>query len=107
MVSISALCVSISSLRFEVGRVSSFHIFLMHRCNILLSHQTSSLLLWTTAHAHGLKKTILYIAVVANVIGEMVVHNLAVKKVILSVPGLFYMDADFGLFAWLSLPLWS
>ena len=26
---------------------------------------------------------------------------------ILSVPGLFYMDADFGLFAWLSLALWS
>ena len=26
---------------------------------------------------------------------------------ILSVPGLFYLDADFGLFAWLSLALWS
>ena len=26
---------------------------------------------------------------------------------ILSVPGLFYMDANFGLFAWLSLALWS
>ena len=26
---------------------------------------------------------------------------------ILSVPGLFYMDADFGLFAWLSPALWS
>ena len=25
---------------------------------------------------------------------------------ILSVPGLFNMDADFGLFAWLSLVLW-
>ena len=32
-------------------------------------------------------------------------HGFAVP--ILSVPGLFYMDADFGLFAWLSLALWS
>ena len=32
-------------------------------------------------------------------------HGFAVP--ILSVPGLFYLDADFGLFAWLSLALWS
>ena len=32
-------------------------------------------------------------------------HGFAVP--IFSVPGLFYMDADFGLFAWLSLALWS
>ena len=43
LVCISTLCVSISSLRFEVGRVSSFHIFLLHRCTSCL-HRVNSCL---------------------------------------------------------------
>ena len=41
------------------------------------SYQKYSLLLWTTAPAHELKKTVvcIHVAVVANVIGEMLLKR--------------------------------